>query len=94
MYVAQNQALQGYIRAAKAAGAERLRVNQQQVNFAGRRVGINRPDLQYSLNGRRYYVEVEWDTPRGRRSYRDHKKRILANDPRAIVRPIFIPWRR
>ncbi len=58
-----------------------VRINQQQVNAAGRRVGINRPDLQYTLNGKRYYIEIEGlANPRGK----EHELRILANDPLGI----------
>jgi len=61
-------------------GATDIRVNQQQVNAAGQRVGINRPDLQYTLNGQRYYVEFEGvGAPRGAA----HRARIIANDPSA-----------
>ncbi|TIC79606.1 hypothetical protein E8D34_20200 [Nocardioides sp. GY 10113] len=74
-----NQALQADI-AALPRGATGIRVNQQQVNALGQRVGINRPDLQYTLNGQRYYVEYEGlANPRGAL----HEARILANDPGA-----------
>ena len=64
------------------ASARDVRVNQQQVNAAGQRVGVNRPDLQYTLNGQRYYVEYEGVPPvRGA----EHTARITANDPTAIV---------
>jgi hypothetical protein len=66
--------------AALPAAARNIRVNQQQVNALGQRVGINRPDLQYTLNGKRYYVEYEAPgNPRGAA----HHARILANDPNA-----------
>jgi RHS repeat-associated protein len=74
-------ALQADIRALPK-GATDIRVNQQQVNAAGQRVGINRPDLQYTLNGQRYYVEYEGvGAPRGA----SHTTRIKANDPSAKV---------
>lgn len=74
-----NRMLQADI-AALPRGATGVRVNQQQVNAAGQRVGINRPDLQYTLNGKRYYVEYEGPAnPRGAA----HQARILANDPGA-----------
>jgi hypothetical protein len=74
-----NRALQNDI-AQLPRGATDIRVNQQQVNALGQRVGINRPDLQYTLNGRRYYVEYEGPAnPRGAA----HQVRILANDPNA-----------
>jgi hypothetical protein len=72
-----NRALQNDI-AALPRGATDVPVNQQQVNAAGQRVGINRPDLQYTLNGKRYYVEYEGtDNPRGLL----HELRTMANDP-------------
>lgn len=81
----QNAFLQEHIAGLRARGATDFRVNQQQVNINGVRVGINRPDLQYTLNGQRYYEEFET------RSIGDawaHKPRIMANDPRGE----FIPW--
>lgn len=59
-------------------------VNQRQVNTAGDQAGINRPDLQYTLDGKRYYVE--WDRPLcsdpGRSLRGDlHGERIFANHP-------------
>nr|WP_246220888.1 DNRLRE domain-containing protein [Phytoactinopolyspora mesophila] len=72
-----NRAIQSDI-AALPRGATDIRVNQQQVNALGQRVGINRPDLQYTLNGRRHYIEYEGlANPRGAA----HRSRILANDP-------------
>jgi hypothetical protein len=74
-----NTALQNDI-ANLPRGATDIRVNQQQVHAAGQRVGINRPDLQYTVNNRRYYVEYEGPAnPRGAA----HQARILANDPLA-----------
>ncbi|WP_407341987.1 RHS repeat-associated core domain-containing protein [Pengzhenrongella phosphoraccumulans] len=72
-----NNALQADI-AALPRGATDIRVNQQQVNALGQRVGINRPDLQYSLSGQRHYIEYEGlANPRGAA----HEARLLANDP-------------
>jgi LysM domain len=86
---AQNAALRADIRAAKLDGGRNFRVNQQQVNAAGQRVGINRPDLQYTrLDGKRMYIEYDNrtpgtfpNTPRGPA----HLERILANDPNGLV---------
>lgn len=66
-------------------GATEIRVNQQQVNYNGIRVGINRPDLQYNLNGQRFYEEFE---TRSLEAALEHGPRILANDPLGQ----FIPW--
>ncbi len=68
--------------------AENIRVNQQQVTFRdGQRVGINRPDLQFDYNGRRYHVE--YDSPASGRGPR-HQSRLTANDPEAGVILIII----
>jgi hypothetical protein len=69
-------------------GTTNIRVNQQQVNSQGRRVDTNRPDLQYTLNGRRHYVEYEGvANPRGA----VHRARITANDPNAVFRLRIVP---
>ena len=52
------------------------------------KVGKNRPDLQYTLDGKRYYVE--WDKPLcgdpSRTKRGDlHAARIGANDPSARI---------
>ncbi len=79
----QNAAMQSDIAAARAAGATDFRVNQQQVNAAGQRVGTNRPDLQYTdANGRRVYVE--YDTSSSTRGP-GHQTRINSNDPSGQV---------
>lgn len=66
----------------RSIDASEIRVDQQQVNFAEERVGINRPDIQYSHGSRRYYEEVDRsNSNRGK----DHANRILANDPDGIV---------
>lgn len=86
---AQQRSLAKDIQDAIAQGATDIRVNQQQINALGNRVGINRPDLQYTLpDGRRVYIEYDnmtpntWpNTPRGP----GHADRILANDPNGVV---------
>lgn len=72
-----------------ANGATDIRLNQQQVNAAGRRIGVNRPDLQYTkANGQRVYIEYEGTAnPRGAA----HTQRIVANDPGASVTVKIIP---
>jgi RHS repeat-associated protein len=81
--LAQYRELQADIRAARAAGGRDFRVNQQQVNAQGVRVGRNRPDLQYTdANGVRQYVE--YDLPPGSRAA-GHRARLLANDPAGNV---------
>lgn len=79
----QNARLQADIQVAYDSGAKDVRVNQQQVNADGARVGINRPDLQYTdRNGQRIYVE--YDTKISTRGV-PHEVRILSNDPSGKV---------
>jgi hypothetical protein len=52
------------------------------------RVGVNRPDLQYTLNGQRYYEE--FDVPSSTRGPA-HEARILSNDPSGIVNLFTVP---
>jgi hypothetical protein len=70
-------------------GARNVRVNQQQVKFRnGQRVGINRPDLQFDYNGRRYHLE--YDSPASGRGPA-HQSRLTSNDPDADVILIIVP---
>jgi hypothetical protein len=79
----QHAQLQADIAAAKAEGARNIRVNQQQLDAAGNRVGTGRPDLQYTKpDGTR--VHIEYDTPSSDRGV-PHANRLLANDPNAVV---------
>lgn len=79
----QNAEVQRDIAAAQAQGGRDFRVNQQQVNAQGQRVGTNRPDLQYTdANGRRVYIE--YDTTSSTRGPA-HQTRIQANDPNGRV---------
>ncbi|MGW6196975.1 golvesin C-terminal-like domain-containing protein [Kribbella sp. NPDC055110] len=79
---AQNQRVQADAALAKEMGATDVRMNQWQVNASGKVVGINRPDLQYTFRGSRFYVE--YDTEMSTRGV-DHFRRILANDPDAEI---------
>ncbi|MDR3443702.1 RHS repeat-associated core domain-containing protein [Dyella sp.] len=81
----QNAALQADILDAIANGGTNFRVNQQQVDANGVRVGINRPDLQYTdATGQRVYIE--YDTESSGRGP-GHEARIKANDPSGQVIP-------
>lgn len=66
-----------------SAGADpaAIRINQMQI-IEDMRVGINRPDLYAEINGHR--VLIEYDRAPGTRAI-DHARRILSNDPDAIV---------
>jgi hypothetical protein len=59
-----------------------MRVNQQQIDMNGQRVGTNRPDLQYTQDDERYYEE--YDVPSSTRGP-DHENRLNSNDPSGIV---------
>ena len=78
----QHQAMLMDLAEAQRLGATDIRVNQHMVEGGGRRVGINRPDLQFTLNGKRFYIE--YDTPASGRGL-PHQTRILMNDPNAVV---------
>ncbi len=79
----QNAAAQAKIKELEAAGYTDIRVNQQQVNAGGERVGINRPDIQATTpSGQRVYIE--YDTSLSNRGPL-HEQRINANDPSGTV---------
>jgi len=80
----QDAALRRDIQQAQQEGATDIRVNQEQTNAQGVRVGQNRPDLQYTdRNGIRHYIEYDQDPVNGAA----HAQRIRANDPGGVVTP-------
>jgi hypothetical protein len=84
----QNSFVQSRIQLLKANGASDFRVNQQQVDINGTRVGINRPDLQYTLDGERFYEEFETSSLEDALA---HEPRIMANDPLGQFQPFLVP---
>ena len=62
-------------------GATDIRKNQWQVDINGNVVGSNRPDLQYTLNGKRHYVEFD----RNVGTSLPHRNAIVTNDPNGKV---------
>jgi len=87
--VTQNAQLQADIDYVKSLGAKNIRVNQQQLTLGNsQRVGINRPDLQFDLYGRRYYVE--YDTPKSGRGVA-HQARSTANDANSETILLTVP---
>lgn len=78
----QNAWAQERVRYLQELGVRNLRVNQQQINALLRRVGITRPDIQYTLGEQRFYEEI--DTTISHRGIH-HANRLLANDPNGIV---------
>jgi RHS repeat-associated protein len=78
----QNAAAEGDVAAARAAGHTDIRMNQQQVNAQGQRVGVNRPDLQSTdANGVRHYTEYD----RSAQNAADHHARTTANDSNGVT---------
>lgn len=60
-----------------------VRVNQRQVGQNATQLGVNRPDLQYTLNDKRYYVEFDKPLCKDRTQTlrgAGHFQRILSND--------------
>ena len=85
----QNAQLQADVEYLQTMGAKNIRVNQQQVTYRnGQRVGVNRPDLQFDYNGRRYHVE--YDTPTSGRGS-GHQARTTSNDPNAESILLIVP---
>ena len=85
----QNAQLQVDIQYLRDMGARNIRVNQQQLTVDnGQRVGVNRPDLQFDYNGRRYHVEYE--TPMSGRGP-GHQARLTSNDPDAEIILLLVP---
>jgi hypothetical protein len=81
----QNIDVQGDAALLAAAGCTEVRINQQQTTAGegATAVGTNRPDVQGTLpNGRRVHIEYDRAPPSRALA---HAKRILANDPTAIV---------
>ena len=64
---------------ARAAGAKNIRKNQAQTDANGNKVGDNRPDLQYDLNGTHYNIEFD-NTDAGSQA---HQQVLPQNDPNA-----------
>jgi hypothetical protein len=85
----QNAQLREDVRYLQDMGATNIRVNQQQVTHQnGQRTGINRPDLQFDYQGRRYHVE--YDSPTSGRGS-GHQRRISSNDPDAEIILLIVP---
>ena len=77
----QNQLAQQHAATARALGAADIRINQTQI-AGGLRVGWNRPDLQFTLDGVQFHLE--YDRAPARRAG-PHAVRLLSNDWNAAV---------
>lgn len=75
-----NSAIDKYIEDMPAK-AKNIRKNQAQVDINGNKVGTNRPDVQYDLNGQHYNVEFDTHPENGLK----HQQTVQANDPNAKV---------
>jgi hypothetical protein len=85
----QNAQLQADVQYLRNIGATDIRVNQQQLKLGSRpRMGVNRPDLQFDYNGRRYHVE--YDSPTSGRGS-GHQSRLTSNDPDAEIILLIVP---
>lgn len=56
-----------------------IRKNQAQVDVNGNKVGNNRPDIQFDIDG--IHTNIEYDTRESSMSH--HKKIVTENDPEA-----------
>ena len=69
-------------------GAKDVRIDEFQVDIDGNYQGVNRPDVQYTLNNKRFYLEYEQlRNPRGR----PHAERTITNDPKGTVLVKLVP---
>ena len=77
----QNDDLQRTVTQLRYQGVEDILINAPQQSAYGYQVGYNHPELQYTLDGKRYYVL--WLTEESEESKLAQYKaqRIAANDP-------------
>ena len=66
--------------------AKDVRKNQVQVDINGKKVGNNRPDIQYNKDGKHHNVEVD----RNIRNSKRHETKIKENDPDSEFEGIII----
>jgi hypothetical protein len=76
-----NQKIDDHIQSAKEQGATNVRKNQKQVDINGNKVGDNRPDAQYDLEGKHINYEVD----RSSTNSQNHVNKIKQNDPNAEI---------
>ena len=62
-------------------GSTNVRKNQTQVDINGKKVGNNRPDVQYDMNGQHLNVEFDTKSNNGLK----HQQTIQTNDPNSKV---------
>lgn len=65
----------------KQQGKQNIRKNQTQVDVNGNKVGSNRPDVQYDMNGQHMNVEFDTKPENGLQ----HQQTIQNNDPNTKV---------
>ena len=61
-----------------------IRKNQAQVDASGNKMGRNRPDVQFDLDGKHYNIEMD----RTLRNSNKHKNKINTNDPNSQFIPV------
>ena len=79
--VKHNSAIDKGISQSKQQGKQNIRKNQTQVDASGKKVGNNRPDIQYDENGQHVCVEYDTNPNNGLK----HQQTIQTNDPNAKV---------
>jgi len=76
----QNQIKNEFSRQLNNIGANDIRINQTHSSATRQALGLNRPDIQFTYNNKRYYIEIDAiSSGRGV----GHQQRIIANDPMA-----------
>ena len=70
------------IQEVKEEGGKNIRKNQQQVDASGKKVGNNRPDVQWDDKDGNHHC---WEIDRNPKSSANHGAVISSNDPNAIV---------
>ena len=73
----ENAAIDNRIREIKEQGGSNIRKNQAQVDANGNKVGNNRPDIQYDMDGVHHTEEFDYNPANSQRHY----ETIKQNDP-------------
>jgi hypothetical protein len=81
----QNQIKDAFAIELYKVGITEYRVNQTQSSAANKTLGLNRPDIQFTFNRIRYYIEI--DAASSNRGL-PHLQRITANDPSVSSRTL------
>ncbi len=80
----QNEVAQKDVERMKKEQYDDIRVNQQQIDATGQRVGTNRPDVQGTNPNTKQREYIEYDRSTSKRGPQ-HRDRIESNDPKGCV---------